>query len=151
MDKIKSLIKDIDGLLGAGEEATRKLKATLYFYDQQIKQYATVIKNSPMGVIIYDKEGFIKYLNPKFEEQSEYSKDELLGKNIDLICKNPWCSEAHKTLFKSKEKEPIWRGFLTRVNRENQIYKVRSTLSAIKHEDTNECHFVSLEETIKHG
>ena len=149
MDKIRSLITEIDSLLGAGEEATRKLKATLYYYDQKMKQYATVIRNSPMAVIIYDREGFIKYLNPIFEEQSEYSRDELLGENVEIVCKSSWCSEAHKTLLKSEEKEPIWRGCLFRLNKRQQVYKVRSTLSALREEETKECHFISLEERIE--
>mgnify|MGYP001035710902 FL=1 len=44
------------------------------------KNYAYVVENAPIAVVITDADGLIEFVNPKFEEVTGYKLHEVIGK-----------------------------------------------------------------------
>ena len=53
--------------------------------EYNLEAYINIIKNSPIGICITDEEGYFEYVNPKYCELYNYSKEELLGKHFSLV------------------------------------------------------------------
>lgn len=70
----------IIGLIGIGHDITRRKK------DKEDKlKLVTALTQSPVSILITDKNGLIEYVNPKFCEVSGYSSDEVIGKNSNIL------------------------------------------------------------------
>jgi PAS domain S-box-containing protein len=84
------------------------LKSNKYNLDA----YINIIKNSPIGICITDKEGFFEYVNPKYCELYGYSKEELLGKHFSLVAqqnKQKKLTDLHQKFIKGQsEVEGEW-------------------------------------------
>ncbi|MBM7556643.1 SpoIIE family protein phosphatase [Halanaerobacter jeridensis] len=53
--------------------------------EYNLEAYINIIKNSPIGICITDKNGFFEYVNPKYCELYGYNKEELLGEHFSLV------------------------------------------------------------------
>ena len=60
------------------KEAEKKLK-------ESEERHRTLLKRLPESVVVYDMEGKTLYVNPVFEKTFGWSRDEVLGKNIDFV------------------------------------------------------------------
>jgi PAS domain S-box-containing protein len=57
---------------------------------QSEQRYRSLLESSPDPVVVYDMQGFATYVNPAFEQTFGYSRDELLGKQIDFVPAEAW-------------------------------------------------------------
>ena len=48
-------------------------------------RYRTFLESSPDPIVVYDMKGIATYVNPAFEQTFGFSRDELLGKQIDFV------------------------------------------------------------------
>ena len=62
-----------------------KSNCDLDLIEYDLEAYINIIKNSPIGICITDKNGFFEYINPKYCELYGYDKEELLGKHFSLV------------------------------------------------------------------
>ena len=52
---------------------------------QDVEHWRTVVRHANEGIGIFDKNGSITFVNPKFCEISEYEESELIGSDIELL------------------------------------------------------------------
>ena len=53
--------------------------------DYSLEAYINIIKNSPIGICITDKDGYFEYVNPKYCELYGYGKGDLIGNHFSLV------------------------------------------------------------------
>ncbi|MDP2036506.1 MAG: PAS domain S-box protein, partial [Ignavibacteria bacterium] len=53
--------------------------------EEELRKLSRAIVQSPVGIIITDPDGNIEYANPKFTENSNYSLEEIKGKNPRIL------------------------------------------------------------------
>ena len=54
------------------------------------ERYRSLLESSPDPVVVYDMQGHATYVNPAFEQTFGYSREELLGKQIDFVPSEAW-------------------------------------------------------------
>ena len=57
---------------------------------QSEQRYRSLLESSPDPVVVYDMQGFATYVNPAFEQTFGFSREELLGKQIDFVPEESW-------------------------------------------------------------
>src|ERR1017187_1985484 len=72
---------------------------------QEIEMLEALFNHAAEGIIISGKDGKINMLNPKAEKQFGYEKDELIGKNIDVLVSKRLAA-GHEKKRKSYTKSP---------------------------------------------
>ncbi|GBD88004.1 autoinducer 2 sensor kinase/phosphatase LuxQ [bacterium BMS3Abin03] len=107
----------------------------------------SVVQN-PTSIIITDKEGIIKYVNPKFTEISGYLFDEVYGKNLNILKPNSMCRNDYKKILKTVTSGKEWKGEVQNRKKSGELYWASTTISPVMDDEGNITHFVELMEDI---
>ena len=83
----------------------------------KIKPYSKLISTT-------DKFGRIKYANPDFCKVSEYSLEELVGKNHNIVRHPDMPKEAFHDMWKSLKRGQAWRGAVENRSKSGRFYWV---------------------------
>jgi len=79
-----------------------------------------VSETDSKGVIVYADESFVKY--------SEYSLDELIGKNHNIIRHSDMPRAAFKELWSTVKSGNVWQGFMKNRTKSGKFYWVYATI-----------------------
>lgn len=79
-----------------------------------------VSETDARGVIVYADETFVKY--------SEYSLEELIGKNHNIIRHPDMPKEAFKELWANVKSGKVWQGFVKNRTKSGKFYWVYATV-----------------------
>lgn len=75
---------------------------------QESISYLQILENAAEGVVTVSEEGVIKYVNTRIEKMFGYSRDELLGKQVEMLIPMPY-REVHIGHRKKYSSEPHFR------------------------------------------
>ncbi len=139
--KGKYLGKDV--VIALAEDISEKVKV-----QEKLLQLTNAIEQSPISVIITDKDGNIEYVNPTFTQVSGYSAREVLGKNPRILKsgKNP--EHVYKELWETITKGKIWQGQLINKKKDGTFFWEEVTVSPLLDKEGNIQHFLALKEDI---
>jgi PAS domain S-box-containing protein len=100
--------------------------------ESEIKLFVDVIEQSPRCVVIFEKNGIVKYANKAVCELSGYSKSELTGINVTKT-PNPIIPED--SLIKHLKGIKAWSGEIYNTTKAGELYYLDITLSKIKNNE----------------
>ncbi len=124
---------DIEQFIGVLKRVVAKviLKDEALKNQNLLEQYQEVTDKSSI-ISKTDPKGIITYANDKFCLISEYSQEELIGKNHNIIRHPDVPSETFKNLWETiKEKKQIWQGMVKNRSKSGKPYYVQSTIKPI--------------------
>ncbi len=75
-----------------------------------------------------DAKGIIVYADDTFVKFSEYSLEELIGKNHNIIRHPDMPKAAFKELWETVKKGNVWQGFVKNKTRSGKFYWVYATI-----------------------
>jgi len=125
-----------------------KLIGELIQQKELIESYKTIVDKSAI-VSKTDKSGNITYVNDIFCNISGYSKQELIGKNHNIIRHPDTPSTVFKELWNYilKDKKP-WHGILKNKNKNNSTYIVQTSIMPILDEEGEITELIALRNDI---
>jgi len=82
-------------------------------------------------VSIVDKNGIILYVNDRFCNISQYSRDELVGKNHKILRSNYHTSEFHKGISQTICNGHVWRGDLNNKAKDGSFYWTETVITPL--------------------
>jgi len=143
---------DINQLVSVFDKTTLKhkyikeAKSNLHL----LKEYQKATNKSSI-VSKTDTTGTITFVNDKFCEISEYTREELIGKNHNIV-RHP---DNPKSIFKDmwhtiRDKKEIWQGLVRNRTKNNKSYYVDSVVMPILDLDGNILEYISLRNEITH-
>jgi PAS domain S-box-containing protein len=107
------------------------------------------INQSPVSVVITNKNGIIEYVNPKFTEITGYSAEDALGKeNPILLTGNSIPEEIYSELINTISEGMEWKGELPNYNKDGNSFWENIIISPIKNSSDEITHFIYLGEDI---
>lgn len=116
--------------------------------EERLRQLSRAVEESPSTVTITDLEGTVEYVNPKFEEVTGYSSDEVVGQNIRILKSSHHSSEFYKDLWESILAGNEWHGqFLSR-KKNGELFWEQASISPIRDNSGQITHFVAVKEDI---
>ena len=134
---------DIQGILGNYHDITERKQA-----EKQFKLLSRAIEQSPVTVVITDKEGNIEYVNPKFTEVTGYSMDDVEGKNPRLLKSGGQSIEFYKDLWETILSGKDWHGEFQNRKKNGDIYLESAFISSIINEQGEIAYFFAVKEDI---
>ncbi len=116
--------------------------------EEQIRKLTQAVEQSPAVVIITDTSGYIEYVNPKFEQITGYSFDEVRGKKTSVLKSGQHSSEFYKDLWDTINKGNEWKGEFRNKKKNGEIYWESASISPIRNRAGQITHFLAVKENI---
>ena len=141
---------DMDQFLGVLEKAIQKIQLTnqLKNQTQLLSQYQEATDHSSI-VSKTDTKGIITYVNDEFVKISGYSKEELIGKNHNIIRHPDNPKSIFEDMWKTiKERKQIWQGIIRNQDKNGKSYYVKTTIKPILDIDNNIVEYIALRDDI---
>lgn len=124
--KLKEHKKQKDALENSVQERTSELQNTI----KLLSQYKNAVDVSAI-VSKTDKHGKIIYVNDEFLNVSKFSRDELIGKNHNIVRHEDMSVEVFEDLWKTITSKKIWTGQIKNRAKDGSSYYVESTIVPI--------------------
>ena len=115
---------------------------------QQLRKLARAVEQSPVSIVITDRDGTIEFVNPKFTEVTGYSLAEALGKNSRVLKSGEVPTEDYRQLWKTITAGKEWRGEFHNKRKDGTLYWEAASISAIRDASGEITHFVAVKEDI---
>jgi len=134
------------------EEEIRKLNEDLEKRVEQrtaeLRKLSETVEQSPVMVVISDKNGTIDYVNPRFSEVTGYSAKEAIGQNPRILKSGNLPHSVYQDLWDTILSGRTWRGeFLNRKKNGEEFWESAS-VSSINNDEDEITHFVAVMQDI---
>ncbi len=130
---------DVIGFISILTDITAKRQA-----EEQLRQAAAVFESTSEAVMVTDPDGKITAVNQAFTVITGYSEDEVIGKNPKLLRSERHESEFFNDMWSAIKDEGGWRGEVWDRRKNGEIFPVWQAVSAIKNDDGEVTHYVSV-------
>lgn len=114
----------------------------------KLTQFYKSVEQSPAIVIITDERGLITYTNPKFEEITGYSAEEVAGKNPNILKSNHHDDSFYKHLWATLKAGNTWKGELINKKKNGKLYWESASIAPIKIDTNHSTHYIAIKEDI---
>ena len=116
--------------------------------EEQILKLSTAVEQSANSIVITDILGNIQYVNSKFCDLSQYSYDEVIGKNPRFLKTNQLPETEYKHLWETISDGNIWRGRFNNKKKNGEYYWEDAIISPIKNAQGDTIHYLAIKEDI---
>ena len=127
--------------------ATTDMEAAIQEKTSQLKKFYLAIEQSPVSVVITDRNGLIEYVNPAFSSTSGYGKDEVLGKNPRFLKSPSQVGLHYDDMWKALLSGDVWRGEFLNRSRDGHDYR-ESVVVAPLQDHGRVTHYVAIKEDL---
>ncbi len=97
----------------------------------ELKLLVTAIEQASETVMITDSKGIIQYVNQAFEENSGYTKEEVLGKSPSIFKSGKQSSQFYSKLWNLISQGQTWKGELINLRKDRSEYKEDVAISPV--------------------
>ena len=100
----------------------------IYKDSLELKAFKSAIENSDNSIVVTNNQKEIVYVNDTFEERTGYKKDEVIGKNPNILQSGEVSEETYIDLNKSLEKGEIWEGELINRKKDGTLFYEKASI-----------------------
>jgi len=153
-DKSSAWIRDVMRVAYAKGAITEIVGTLTDISDRKRAESELSLKSAALdaaanAVVITDRDGTIKWLNPAFERLSGYSSQEALGKNPRALVKSGKEKKAlYQEMWDAILSGRIWRGELINKRKAGEFYTEEMTITPVKDESGRIQSFIAIKNDI---
>lgn len=103
----------------------------------ELRLLAHSFKNISECIVISDSDNIINYINDAFIKLYGYSKDEILGKNRNILCSLNNPKKINEAVYKSKNYSDSWQGTLLNVKKGGSDFPIFLSSTTVKDSEGN--------------
>lgn len=119
-----------------------------YRAEQEVLKLLRAVEQSPVSIVITDREGLIEYVNPRFTRVTGYSSAEVLGQNPRILKSGQTPLESYRQLWQTLLAGKEWHGTLHNRRKNGELFWEEATISPIIDESNETTHFIAVKEDI---
>ena len=123
--------------------AKEKLQAEVNDTKILLEQYKIAVDASSL-ISKTDTKGIITYVNDKFCEISQYSEEELIGKNHNIVRSPNVGKHIFKNMWDTIKSKQIWNGLVENRAKDGSSYFVEATVMPILNSNNEIIEYISL-------
>lgn len=116
--------------------------------EEQIRKLSMAVEQSPVSIVITNLDGNIEYVNPKTEQTTGYSSQELMDQNLRILKSGDEQKAVYDKLWRTITKGLEWRGVIQNRRKNGELYWESSTIAPIMSTAGEITHFIAVKEDI---
>ena len=105
------------------------------------------IQQSPVSVVITDRDGIIEYVNPKFTDITGYTQAEAIGRNPRILKSGHTPPEEYTELWKTITSGGVWIGEFRNKKKNGELFWELASIAPVK-DGEKIINFVAVKEDI---
>jgi PAS domain S-box-containing protein len=133
----------VEGIVSFGRDITESKQA-----ENQLKLLGRAVEQSPATIVITNKDGNIEYVNPKFTSVSNYTLDEVKGKNPRILQSGEQTKDFYIKLWETVLSGNVWQGEFHNKKKNGESYWESAAISAITNNKGEVSFFLAVKEDI---
>ena len=133
----------ISGVLGIYEDITQQKEVEI-----ELRRLSTTIEQTPEAVVITDTEGSIVYVNPAFEQNSGYTREEAIGNNPRLLKSDKQDEDYYTDLWGKIVSGEVWEGRIVNKRKDGTLYTEEATISPVRDAEGRITNYVAVKRDI---
>jgi two-component system cell cycle sensor histidine kinase/response regulator CckA len=116
--------------------------------DAKVRQLSRAVEQSPVSIVITDKDGNIEYVNRKFTEVTGYSFSEAMGKNPRILKSGEQPAELYQQMWECIRDGREWRGELHNRKKNGELFWELCAISPIFNAAGAITHYLAVKEDV---
>ncbi|MBI9066640.1 MAG: PAS domain S-box protein [Salinivirgaceae bacterium] len=116
--------------------------------DEKVRKLSQVVEQSPVSIVITDKQGDIEYVNDFFLKATGYSYSEVIGKNPRILKSGEEKPEVYINMWATISKGEIWNGELHNKKKSGELFWEDVYITPLKDANANITHYIGLKEDV---
>lgn len=106
------------------------------------------IEQSPVSVVITDREGNIEFVNEAFTEVTGYSMEEAIGNNPRILQSEVHSQRFYQQMWETLSKGEVWSGEICNRKKNGELFWEQAAISPVPDEHGTITHYVAVKEDI---
>jgi len=116
--------------------------------EEQLLKLLHAVEQSPLSIVITDKEGVIEFVNPKFTEATGYRADEAIGAKPSILKSGQTPEAIYKQMWASIASGSVWEGDLLNRKKCGDFFWERVAISPVRNKQGEITHYLAINEDI---
>ncbi|MGB0429045.1 MAG: PAS domain S-box protein [Bacteroidia bacterium] len=125
------------------EEKRNKLRIENY----ELNYFRYALEQSNL-LVITNKNGEIEFINDIFAQVTGFSKEELLGKNVNVLKSENQDQSVFENLWKTITQGEVWKGEIKNIDKQGQEFWIDMQVVPLKNESGKTVKFMSISRDI---
>ncbi|RJP79608.1 MAG: PAS domain-containing sensor histidine kinase [Desulfobacteraceae bacterium] len=100
--------------------------------DAERKQLMAAIEQTGETIIMTDAKGIIQFVNPAFVRTTGYSREEVLGRNPNILKSGKQDDVFYRNLWETISDGRIWTGLMVNKRKDGSLYTDETTISPVR-------------------
>ncbi|MBF0382911.1 MAG: PAS domain S-box protein, partial [Magnetococcales bacterium] len=111
---------------------------------KELRKLVQSVEQSPLCVVITDKNGVIEYVNPTFTKITGYSSQEAMGQNPSILQSGETAKEQYSDMWQSILHGGVWQSEILNRRKDGSTYWGSISIAPVSNEDGEVTHFVAM-------
>ncbi len=145
--EFKPTLLDLPGgeraILGIARDLTERHRA-----QEQIRKLYIAVEQSPVSVVITDRDGNIEYVNPKFTSVTGYTLKDVHGRNPRVLKSGTLPDAIYRDLWETISSGRIWQGRLCNRKKSGELFWENATIAPLLDDQHEITHYLAVKEDI---
>ncbi len=116
--------------------------------EAELRKLSSAVEQSPISIVITDKDGNIEYANPAFTKVSGYTLEDAIGNTPRILKSGTHPKKFYEELWKTITSGKIWSGEIQNKKKNGEFYWESASISPIHSKDGQIINFVGVKEDI---
>jgi two-component system, cell cycle sensor histidine kinase and response regulator CckA len=112
--------------------------------EEERRRLVAAIEQSAEAVVITDRDGAIRYVNPGFEWITGYRADEVIGVNPRILKSGKQAPTFYAEMWNTITHGSVWMGKLSNRRKDGSLYEEEMSISPVRDEDGTIINFVAV-------
>jgi len=104
-------------------------------FEKEKNKVYKALDQSKSAIIMTDNHGKIEYVNETFLKLSEYSREEVLDQNMNVLSSGEQSNDVYRNLWSTITNGDIWNGEFRNVKKTGDHYWCKESIYPIKEQD----------------
>jgi PAS domain S-box-containing protein len=118
--------------------------------EKEIARLAALIEQIDAIAMITDINGNIEYVNPAFQTITQYTPDEVIGKNPNIIKSSKHSGSFYQNLWNTIKNGEIWHDIIINKKKDGTLYYEDTLIFPVKDRQNNIINYAAIGRDITH-
>ncbi len=115
---------------------------------EQLCLQRSALEAAANAIVITNREGIIRWVNPAFTELTGYSRQEAVGRKTSILKSGKHDAAFYGRLWDTLLRGEVWRGAITNKRKDGALYEEEMTLTPVRSAQGKIEHFIAIKQDI---